>query len=118
MFYDAPIYEGDKPKVVNISRICKDYIIDETNGNCVLGDLKYYKPILLTKEWLLKFRFNDKDTVHGWLAFGTDNLYLVGDESEMYFGYNNNELELPKIKYVHQLQNLYFALTGEELKIK
>jgi hypothetical protein len=23
-----------------------------------------------------------------------------------------------KIKYVHQLQNLYFALTGEELKIK
>ena len=25
---------------------------------------------------------------------------------------------IPHIKYVHQLQNLYFALTGEELTIK
>lgn len=29
----------------------------------------------------------------------------------------NGELFTPKIKYVHQLQNLYYSLTGEELKI-
>ena len=30
---------------------------------------------------------------------------------------SSGELELPRLKYFHQLQNLYFALTGEELTI-
>lgn len=31
---------------------------------------------------------------------------------------DNNSFVLAEINYLHQLQNLYFALTGEELKIK
>ena len=31
---------------------------------------------------------------------------------------NCNKIRWIKIKYVHQLQNIYFALTGEELTIK
>jgi hypothetical protein len=30
----------------------------------------------------------------------------------------NTSMGLRNVKYVHQLQNLYFALTGEELEIK
>ena len=59
------------------------------------------KPIPLTEEWLLKFGFiwdGDIKILKGYL-----NDYVDG----------NGEARL---KYVHQLQNLYFALTGEELK--
>lgn len=64
--------------------------------------------IPLTEEWLFKFRFVDVyDTERHWL----NKIQL--DQIGMAFYYNGI-----LIKYVHQLQNLYFALTGHELKIK
>jgi hypothetical protein len=69
-----------------------------------------YKPIPLTEEWLLKFGFVYLKG-HGW---------VVGDV----FSFNINDsfeldwYEQAPLKYVHQLQNLYFALTGKELTIK
>lgn len=79
-----------------------------------------FNPILLTPEWLLKFgfgkydgglliRLREMDRALDWDA--QTGLYLVCLEDE------NNTIELEHIKHVHQLQNLYFALTGEELKI-
>lgn len=77
----------------------------------------YYKPIPITEEWLLKFGFDGKD-------YFTD-LHLKSNNYEFHYG--NNELAIVqfefgygmfvKIKYVHQLQNIYFALTGEELTL-
>jgi hypothetical protein len=65
---------------------------------CEAEDISYYKPILLTEEWLLKFGFvKDKLTNYDWYK---------GDF----------EICIHDIKHVHQLQNLYHALTGEELK--
>lgn len=69
---------------------------------------KEYEPIPLTEEWLIKFGFERWNDVY-------NNFYhkLNGIEIEngnIYVGHGN------KIKYVHQLQNLYFAITGEELK--
>ena len=57
--------------------------------------LKDFRPIPLTEEWLLKFGF--------------ERTY---NSQFRYFGH------YIKIKYVHELQNLYFALTGQELTIK
>ena len=72
-----------------------------------------YEPIPLTEEWLVKFGLNDKYYFAG-------GLRLIKDEEEGY--YLSSELrcgfDLPTIKHVHQLQNLYFALTNEELTIK
>lgn len=69
-----------------------------------------YNPIPLTEEWLLKFgfeKFTTKDVYPTFAnnIFNWNNgiLYLIG------YGFMNH------CKYVHQLQNLYFALTGEEL---
>ena len=67
-------------------------------------------PIPLTEEWLLKFGFEsnpyqdryEKDPIH---------IECAIIEGETYLWIEN----IPHIKYVHQLQNLYFALTGEEL---
>ena len=65
-----------------------------------------YKPIPLTEEWLVKFGF-DKGTM---CWFNDTN---IGFEFNAKGVVKWNQ---PKhIKHVHQLQNLYFALTGEEL---
>ena len=67
-----------------------------------------YKGIPLTEEWLLKFGF-DKD------------IFTCGYKADIVKGIlylDYGEIELTEVKHVHQLQNLYFALTGEELKIQ
>lgn len=84
-----------------------------------------YKPIPLTKEILLKFGFEKQETIL--------HTFFENDYGDFYFSLqlmNNNSFHLRIrndsqenerytglgiFKYVHQLQNLYFALTGEEL---
>ena len=67
-------------------------------------------PIPLTEEILLKCGF-----VKGKMS----NVFYLGDFEILlptYFKYK--DAHLIKIKHLHQLQNLYFALTGEELIIE
>ena len=71
-----------------------------------------FKPIPLTEEWLLKFGLlKTKNSV---LMGGYELIY--DDKNNMYNVFVYHGI-FCTIKYVHQLQNLYFALTGEELKI-
>lgn len=77
-----------------------------------------YTRIPLTEKWLLEFGFTEKykSDYNGWIKNG---VYLVDPERETgdlenKFYYNQNT----EIKFVHQLQNLYFVLTGEELTVK
>jgi len=82
---------------------------------------KEYEPIPLTEEWLKDFGFPWEIKFQ---AHGNDEFW--GLFSECYpkeKGYNlimkrDKFLLIPEIKYVHQLQNLYFALTGKELQLK
>ena len=65
--------------------------------------------IELTEEWLLKAGFER--------LFPTGSTYSLRDFNVSDFGENgiyHYDVKQP-IKYVHQLQNLYFAMTGEEL---
>ena len=95
--------------------------IDFRADDCYLIDMnqdtttEYYqtlgrcKPIPLTEEWLLKFGFR----VAGKIA----KLY-TNDRVFSLYEYTYKAHEYPtECKHVHQLQNLYFALTGEELTI-
>ena len=70
------------------------------------------KPIPLTEEWLLKFGFETKDKV-----FWDVGNFRVGQDRWGGYDYVSRRVDID-LKYVHQLQNLYFALTGEELTIK
>ena len=68
------------------------------------------QPIPLTEEWLLKFGF-DSDGDEFWEKGGVQVGYHYGEE--------NGFIHIrQQIEYVHQLQNLYFALTRKELEIK
>ena len=87
------------------------------------------KPIKLTEEWLVKFGFKRIDHTYSMNDGSMNYRYeLNGNDPHWCLYFNNrnfafNESKLNYIhlfhnKYVHQLQNLYFALTGEELNIK
>ena len=80
-----------------------------------LIELKYIKPIPLTEEWLLKFGF-ETDNIEWWNGIISIGIYKDG---LFYCPTGKISLRIGKeIQYVHQLQNLYFALTGKELKQK
>lgn len=73
---------------------------------------KQYEGIPITQQWLISFGFKGleiyiKDIGGGKrrLSFGQNYFYIFID----------GDL-LARVDYIHQLQNLYFALTGEELK--
>jgi hypothetical protein len=91
----------------------------------------YIKPIPLTEEWLLKFGFEEEamryskniDLFGGGkkLCFSGDYLYIIDSEKQNTIPTDVVTIwnkDVKKEFYVHQLQNLYFALTGEELIIK
>jgi hypothetical protein len=78
------------------------------------------EPIPLTEEWLLKFGFEIKLDNFNWnAAIGVNEIgdFKLSLRHTDDFGWFYKSRCTP-IKYVHQLQNLYFALTGEELTIK
>lgn len=90
-------------------------------------DLFQFTPITLTEEILLKCGFKHET------MFIIKNLYLI-EYGDFYFALDENngyyhvklsnhsfghekQVGLGMIKYLHQIQNLYFALTGKELEI-
>ena len=92
------------------------------DGECTIMLDSDIEPIPLTEEWLIKFGFfrHHKD-------YANDVIYLknVVDSKEFEWGCYPNELgsgiqinNRKLLKYVHQLQNLYHALTGTELTLK
>jgi hypothetical protein len=71
-----------------------------------------YDPIPLTEEWLLQFGFETNDVRYWQISSFRLHINRYG---ELIFKVVTFEQE---IKYVHQLQNIYFDLVGEELTIK
>jgi len=86
--------------------------------------VEYYKPIPLDEEWILKFGFikvSDNYIIIESYHYQNNEcwIYLLPDSFEFELNTMDERHNLGKqFKYVHQLQNLYFALTGEELTIK
>jgi len=72
------------------------------------------EPIPLTEEWMLKFsdakKFELKWNLHQYIT--------VVKRYDKYFLHFSDKGYLLDVKYVHQLQNICFALTGEELQVK
>jgi hypothetical protein len=78
--------------------------------------LEVCSPIQLTDEILLKCGFEKVDEYYFlngyWASFDADFPLCFGND-----GCCQREIIKQNIKHLHQLQNLYFALTGEELQI-
>lgn len=87
-------------------------------GNSILDD---FKPIPITPEILIKCGFGHDEEMH---KFGNDfnphSEWVSFSILAHLYGYwvVIGKTNVGSIKYLHQLQNLYFALTGTELDVK
>ena len=102
------------------------HYLQQIENNC-----NYIEPIPLTEEWLLKFGFSEETQYYSdnlslfWLdihkSLENSEFYIFFNTETKYIGLHSMENEnniskyLYDIKYIHQLQNLYFALTGTHL---
>lgn len=93
-----------------------DYAILEPYGVFMAQTNKCtYDPIPITPEWLERLGF----------AVGKRSIYkdfgffeIEYERDQLYIGINEYQDSLYHIQYVHQLQNLVYSLTGQELIIK
>ena len=78
-----------------------------------------FEPIPLTEEWLLKLGFNNRASNEYGIKCGSCWMSLNNPndmgEWQNYYCWTFDRFKFVELKYVHQLQSLYFALTGEEL---
>jgi hypothetical protein len=103
---------------VQIGQILK-YEIITLSGERI--GLKYLEPIPLTEEWLVKMGFGQHKTNEDGeyiYTLQTGLCQFIKKNGYMYIKQNCSEVGLNNIDTVHRFQNLYFALTGEELTIK
>jgi hypothetical protein len=91
-------------------------IMDARTFHAVIHEFPGYKPngIALTEEWLVKLGFELKDDK---CFFGSFYEMCYDDRKEECIVSAKDSRYGVAVYYVHQLQNLYFALTGEELMI-
>ena len=93
-------------------------VIDEDSLPYIVTKwIKCHHPIPLTEEWLLKFGFYLVEVFDTKIYFIKSLKQIeirVYEDGGIDFGTENEWLT--ELKYVHQLQNLYFALTGKELE--
>ena len=109
-------------KIGEINAISKHEICVENRDERYL--IQDCCPIPLTEEWLLKFGFEKQTEQNqrykireGKFQFG--EFVMDGDTLCIETDYYSYELApLAEIHFVHKLQNLYLALTGEVLTIK
>lgn len=119
-------YQGRIQKVTGLDKtvvyLCAP-AFDDKSYPIPVGSIK---PIPITEEWLLKFgfdkaesKFTDKPEILtkqisniNYLDYEDDSFAISGVSGHVVTTFWND------IKFVHQLQNLYYALTEEELQFK
>lgn len=102
-------------KVIDIGHLsCTVVDLEETQDT--LEDYERIQGIVLTEEWLEKFGF-ELDIEDDGYQKGKYKV-SVSNEGCLFFIYVKHYYEeIAELIYIHQLQNLYFALQHEELKV-
>lgn len=104
-------------RVYNVSPQFVTIVDDNLEPYAFGSDL--INPIPITPEWLERLGWHLSH--HGYWEYFTDIIGMTWDKEtgfDAHFADTDIATGLPHIKYIHQLQNLYFALTGQELTIK
>lgn len=102
-FFKVMLYEAYQP-----------FATQEVTEHTNISDLS---PIPLTEEWLLKFGLKNENGFFKWhrsAIYKRNEIWIYGILGDD----NNSYYHVSELKCVHQLQNLYHALTGEELTLK
>lgn len=112
------LFEDSEKEVIVTSKEIKEFEDYEQNPDDDLysrgGPPDYYAGIPLTEDWLLKSGFHRQTSEHYYIFYDDKVLLTIYNGSLVIEG----SFMSVKLQYVHQLQNLFFALTGSELTIK
>ena len=80
-----------------------------------IGDTQNFEPIPITSEWLEEIGFQRRlQNKTGYPTQRNNKVEFRLDSSDNY-DWENSVNNFPKVKYIHQLQNIYFTLTEREL---
>lgn len=110
---------------LNINNTCKSVESIDSTFDCVYfsdskgiawSDLTEVHPIPLTEQWLKDLGVSNRQIVikkgdssgYGVIFISNDKMF-ISDEADTNYAF------VAECKYVHQFQNLVFALTGKEL---
>ncbi|MES2287775.1 MAG: hypothetical protein V4547_18955 [Bacteroidota bacterium] len=125
-FLDGTKTEITPQKIITITSILEDgvnaYAFYWNQYECIAYSSLI--PIPLTEDWLLRFGSELGGNTKNYTTTEIGKIYSLGYINISIFDgsisveVGVNDYFPVDIKYVHQLQNLYFALTGEELTIK
>ena len=118
------LYNDDTDDIMVVSRIESKEYTKWNNDNAynitafkiTINDGYYegdFRPIPLTEEWLFKFGFEVYKFDHKENQYRFKNRLIVIRDN-LFCDYGTAII----INHVHQLQNLYYCLCGEELTIK
>lgn len=111
-------YENEPYQISSLS-------IDNTFTFKFKGDIKgcfatsIINPIPLTEEWLLKFGFEKSEVENPFYGyeFFLKGLSIYLKDGTIRFYHQHSNRTWVEYESVHELQNLYFALTVEELSL-
>ena len=94
---------GNIVEFMGMEKVIDIEIFKDINSNYATAS-----PIELNEEWLIKFKWQ---LVKGNCYYINSN-FCIDKEGHLYY---HSDYAGINIKHIHQLQNLYFALTGKEL---
>src|SRR5690606_17260010 len=114
---------GMKANELRIGNYVKDPYGKTIKLTSVEKDAGMLRPVPLTEEWLLKFGWVWNQECNSFEKYPNGDSRMNLDFQEVsnsytMFNYVLKAKICDRIFHVHQLQNLFFALTGEELTIK
>ena len=99
-------------KSINFYDEHNDYMVDTTGGKngTWINPIENIKPIKITQEFLEKNKFTIINHPQQ-IGYKLKDLYIY--EHGSFVG----EVEVAHVEYVHELQNLYYAIYGEEMEV-
>jgi hypothetical protein len=113
-------YDG---RVFEIDTIAKEFpTLNTTEFGIGVVGWNDIEPIIITEEWLLKFGFIEINRSNFRISFDHIQTRFIGydfcEKEKEFNGFRYYGHYLHNINHIHQLQNLYFALTQTELTLK
>jgi hypothetical protein len=78
------------------------------------GEGSHIRPVPINQTWLRQLKF--ENCINGWWSKDEMlNFKLNDDSNEIYLRGSDTNLANYPIDYVHELQNLYYAIFGKEI---
>ena len=115
----STIWQNKIFETINLQNVVvsngKEVAVTTENIFHILNSLEDFEGIPLTEEWLIRFGFEKTSYFKDWgMRYFKKGICIYLEDGEFRFYYQTNRA-FTSYDSVHEIQNLYFSLTGEEL---